>query len=133
QQHRDIIEKALEMEKEKLKTLEDVAERTGYFITEDISWDVELTKKFKTDQTSRILNALKSNLERLEPFEKENIEDMIRKFCQENNLKTGEVFHPLRFALTGTTKGPGLFELIELLGKQRAVKRIGGFLTYITR
>ncbi|HOK79677.1 MAG TPA: glutamate--tRNA ligase [bacterium] len=130
-QHRDIIEKAIEMEKEKLKTLEDVVERTGYFITEDISWDVELTKKFKTDQAVRVLCTLKSNLEQIQPFEKHNIEDMIRKFCQENHLKTGEVFHPLRFALTGATKGPGLFELIELLGKQKTLKRIEQFLANI--
>ncbi|MGB9642074.1 MAG: glutamate--tRNA ligase [Candidatus Ratteibacteria bacterium] len=131
QQHRDIIEKAIEMEKEKLKTLEDVVERTGYFISEDISWDAELTKKFKTVQVVMVLDTLKSKLGQIQPFEKQNIEDMIRKFCQDNHLKTGEVFHPLRFALTGTTKGPGLFELIELLGKQQTLKRIEQFLTNI--
>lgn len=128
EKHRETIERVIELEKEKIKTLLDIPERTGYFIVDDISWDPELAKKFKNPETEKILLVIKKGLESLEPFEKSNIEQTIRKYCQSKNLKTGEVFHPLRFALTGQTKGAGLFETIELLGKQRVLKRIENFL-----
>ncbi len=130
-QKKDIIEKVIEMEKEKFKTLQDIPERTGYFITENISWDSETVKKIKNQTSEKLLSEIKIELETLEPFEKSKIEELIRNFCKKRNLKTGEIFHPLRFALTGQTKGAGLFELIELLGKELSTRRIENFLKTI--
>lgn len=128
EKYQQTLEKLVELEKEKFKTLEDVPERAVPYITEDINWDVQLSKKFKTPETSRILSDLLIVIKQTEPFDKSLIESIIREFCKEKNLKTGELFHPLRFALTGMTKGPGLFELIEILGKDIAIKRIEKFL-----
>lgn len=128
QSNKQIIEKVIEMEKEKLKTLLDVPERTGYFITENIQWDPDIVKKFRNPETEKILSEIENLMKTVEPFEKAKIEEIIRKYCQEKNLKTGDVFHLLRFALTGKTKGAGLFELIELLGKQKSMIRIENFL-----
>ncbi|MCM8759461.1 MAG: glutamate--tRNA ligase [Candidatus Omnitrophica bacterium] len=133
QQNKEIIEKVIEMEKEKLKTLLDVPERTGYFITENVLWDPEIIKKFKSPNNKKIFSEIEQLLEIVEPFEKTKIEENIRKYCQDRNLKTSDVFHPLRFALTGQTKGAGLFELIELLGKQKSIKRIETFLKEIEK
>lgn len=127
--HRKIIERVIEIEKEKLKTLKDVPERTLYFVKDNISWNSELLKKFKNPANEKILSEIKKIFETIEIFEKDNIEQSIRKFCEEKNLKTSEVFHPLRFALSGQTKGPGLFELIEILGKTICIKRIENFLS----
>ncbi|MCX7705253.1 MAG: glutamate--tRNA ligase [bacterium] len=126
---REIIEKVIEIEKDKLKTLLDIPERTNYFITENLIWDSEIAKEYKKPETEQILFEVKNLLEFVEPFEKSKIEESIRNYCQEKNLKTGDVFHPLRFALTGQKKGAGLFELIELLGKSLTLKRIENFLT----
>ncbi|MCM8764315.1 MAG: glutamate--tRNA ligase, partial [Candidatus Omnitrophica bacterium] len=128
ERHREIIEKVIELEKEKLKTLEDIPERTGYFISESISWNSETTKKFKTQEFEKILSEINDVLKTVEPFNKSTIETIIRKFCEVRNLKSGEVFHALRFVLSGQTKGAGLFELIELIGKQRCIKRIKNFI-----
>ncbi|MCM8814918.1 MAG: glutamate--tRNA ligase [Candidatus Omnitrophica bacterium] len=128
EQHRKVIEKVIDVEKEKLKTLQDVQERTGYFISETILWNPEVAEKFKNPEFAKIFSEIRDILNAVQPFEKSHIEAAIRNFCETKNLKTGEVFHPLRFVLSGQTKGPGLFDLIELLGKQRCIKRIENFL-----
>lgn len=128
EQHKKIIEKVIDVEKEKLKTLQDIPERTGYFISEDISWNSEIEKKVKIPEFEKTLSEISDLLKTIEPFEKSVIEATIRRFCEERNLKCIEVFNPLRFVLTGQTKGAGLFEMIELIGKQRCIKRIENFL-----
>ena len=122
------IERVIDLEKEKFKTLKDVPERISPFITEDITWNSGLSQKFKSPEATRILSDILVEIKEIEPFEKTVLEDMIRKFCEEKKVKTGEVFHLLRFALTGVTKGPGLFELMEILGKEVSIKRIEKFL-----
>ncbi len=128
ERHRQIIEKIVELEKEKFRILEDVPERVAPYITEDIDWNLQLLQKFGIPETSKILSEILPEIKKIEQFERSAIENIIRKFCKEKNLKTGEVFHPLRFALTGMTKGPGLFELMEILGRDVSVRRIEKFL-----
>jgi len=126
--HLSLIEKVIELEKEKLKTLADIPERTGYFIKENIEWNEKLTEKFLTDETTKILTSLLQELKKIEIFQKEIVEHTVRRFCEEKGIKASTVFHPLRFALTGTTKGPGLFEIFEFLGKDTSLSRIENFI-----
>jgi len=51
----------------------------------------------------------------------------VRSFCEAKGYKPGDVFHPVRVAVSGKTKGPGLFEMLELLGKEKATERIKPF------
>ncbi len=47
-----------------------------------------------------------------------------RAFCEAKGIKFGHFVHPVRAALTGTNKGPGLFDCVFLLGKEQAVARL---------
>jgi glutamyl/glutaminyl-tRNA synthetase len=60
----------------------------------------------------------------MDNFKRDEIENKIRQYCKEKNIKTSLVFHPLRFAVSGRTKGPELFGMIELLGKEKVIERI---------
>jgi glutamyl-tRNA synthetase len=53
-----------------------------------------------------------------------DLEQQARAFCEERGIKFGNFVHPVRAALTGTNKGPGLFDCVFLLGKGRAVQRL---------
>jgi glutamyl-tRNA synthetase len=53
-----------------------------------------------------------------------DLEQQARAFCEEHDIKFGQLVHPIRAALTGTTKGPGLFDVVFLLGKDTAVRRL---------
>ncbi len=65
-------------------------------------------------------------LEAVEPFSAEGIEAALRRFAEQQGLKPREAFQPIRLAVTGSTVSPGLFESLELLGKEETLARIGG-------
>jgi glutamyl-tRNA synthetase len=59
-----------------------------------------------------------------EPFTRERIEVALRAWAEREGLKPREAFQPVRIAVTGSKISPGLFESLELLGKQRALERL---------
>jgi glutamyl-tRNA synthetase len=65
-------------------------------------------------------------LETVEPFSAEGIEAALRRFAEQQGLKPREAFQPIRLAVTGSTVSPGLFESLELLGKEETLARIRG-------
>jgi glutamyl/glutaminyl-tRNA synthetase len=54
------------------------------------------------------------------------LEAHAREFCEARGIKFGALVHPLRSLLTGTTKGPGLFDVVFLLGREKVLQRLGG-------
>ena len=65
-------------------------------------------------------------LAEVEPFEAEQIEAALRELAEKNGLKPREAFQPIRLALTGSSVSPGLFESLELLGKDESLARLAG-------
>jgi glutamyl-tRNA synthetase len=65
-------------------------------------------------------------LAEVEPFEAETIESALRELAERLGLKPRDAFQPIRLAVTGSSVSPGLFESLELLGKEEALARIGG-------
>jgi glutamyl-tRNA synthetase len=65
-------------------------------------------------------------LAEVDPFEAERIESALRGLAERLGLKPRDAFQPIRLAVTGSSVSPGLFESLELLGKEEALARIGG-------
>jgi glutamyl-tRNA synthetase len=59
-----------------------------------------------------------------EPFTRERIESALREWAEREGLKPREAFQPVRIAVTGSKISPGLFESLELLGKERSLERL---------
>jgi glutamyl-tRNA synthetase len=122
------IAKLVALEQEKLQTLRDTPERIGFFLKEKICYEGPQLEKFRKPEVLKHLAKIAQEFRNTDPFSSERLESVVRSFCEQNNLKTADVFHPLRFATTGVTKGPGLFILLEILGKKVVLERIGAFL-----
>src|SRR5207249_11781004 len=73
-----------------------------------------------------VLPAAAEALAEVEPFEAERIESALRGLAERLGLKPREAFQPIRLAVTGSSVSPGLFESLELLGKDESLARIGG-------
>jgi glutamyl-tRNA synthetase len=73
-----------------------------------------------------VLPAAVEALAGVEPFQAEGIEEALRALAERLGLKPREAFQPIRQAVTGSSVSPGLFESLELLGKEEALARIGG-------
>ncbi len=71
-----------------------------------------------------ILENLLPRLEQLEVWSAENLSSEIREFCDAGELKLGKVAQPIRCAVTGTPSAPGVFEVMELFGKEETLARI---------
>ena len=77
------------------------------------------------DETGkRMLEKSASALAEIEPFEAEPIEQALRSTADELGLKPRQAFQPIRVAVTGSTVSPGLFESLELLGREESLQRI---------
>jgi glutamyl/glutaminyl-tRNA synthetase len=76
------------------------------------------------DGSAPILGAASEELARVQPFEREGIERALRGLAEREGLKPREAFQPIRLAVTGSNVSPGLFESIELLGREETLARL---------
>jgi len=100
-------------------------EFTDYFFTDKI--DIE-PKAFQTvlnkDGVTEILTALKEKLLTVEYWDESNLETVVRSVASSLQIKAGKIIHPTRVSLTGKKIGPGLFELMVFLGKEKNIQRL---------
>ena len=82
-------------------------------------------------KTCEILTNLQQILEEIPAFDIETIESAIWKYTDENNIKRVAAMQALRIALTGTSFGPSLFDIVALLGKVEVLKRIPKAIAYL--
>ncbi len=111
--------------KVRAKTLKEFAEQGTYFFEFDYQYEEKAAKKhFSSPETAERLRIYSDRLSGLESFEKAQIEQALRGMAEELGIKPAALIHPVRLATTGTSAGPPLFDLLELLGKEEVLKRI---------
>lgn len=120
---RDSLEKIVTLFKERILKLSDLVDRSRFCLHNDISYSEDARGILEKDLSSEIISLNKS-LSLIEKFNKETIEKEFRFTVEKLGLKTRDLVHPVRVALTGEKKGPGLFETIEILGKEKVSKRL---------
>ena len=113
---------------ERITTLADFLDYSDFFFKEEIGLSPEAKKRLEAKDYSGEFKLLIERLDALEHFDCLAIENSFRLLVSELNIKAGELVHPVRAALTGKTIGPGLFELMEVLGKKRIQQRLGKFI-----
>jgi glutamyl-tRNA synthetase len=114
----ELVRRAAPLVQEKIETLDQFP---GYvrFLFEDVEPDPALV-----DGSAPVLEAAETALARLEPFDADAIERELRGLADRLDLKPREAFQPIRVAVTGSKVSPGLFESIELLGRDQTVRRL---------
>jgi len=123
---RQKILKVARLEQERIKVLSQVVDLAEFFFTGDFTYNpISVEKRLKKDYVLSLLEEMRMRIETLFPFEEQGLEGLLRRLAEDFSLSPSEVFHPLRVALTGRMKGPGLFELAGVLGKEEVIRRIG--------
>jgi glutamyl/glutaminyl-tRNA synthetase len=109
------------------RTLTQIEEKCRFiFIAdEDIHYDEAAVQKvlLKNDGLA-MLRIVRDRLAALDPITHDNIEQMLRSLAEEKQLALGKVAQPLRVALCGNTISPPIFDSVDILGKERTLKRI---------
>jgi nondiscriminating glutamyl-tRNA synthetase len=129
----DWLKRVLITLKERVRRLTDFAD-AGRFFFEDVSHYDEAAVKVhwkETGQVTERLGVLLDRLGALSPFTAPEIETELRSLAEEMKEKASALIHPTRVALTGRKEGPGLFELMELLGPEEVIKRLTKAIDYI--
>ena len=105
------------------KFLNDIPASCAYFFTEDYTFDEKaVEKRLKKEGVKDLLLDLADRFGKLGKFDAASGEAMVKELSQGNGM--GPWVHPIRVAVSGRTEGPGLFEMLELIGRERTVARL---------
>ena len=113
----ELIRKVAPLVQEKIATLGEFPAFAGFFFARVES---------EGEVDGAVLPAASEALTAVEPFEAERIEAALREVAEQLDLKPREAFQPIRLALTGSNVSPGLFESLEVLGREESLSRLAG-------
>lgn len=111
--------------KERTKKLSDFPDWSYYVFSDEIKYEDEaVNKRLKKPGVAKLLDEARAAFSSLKDFSKESTEEAVRKIAEHLNVKAADIIHPVRVAVSGRAQGPGLFELLEVLGRDKVIKRL---------
>ena len=112
--------------RERIVTLKDAATYAEFFFLDKLEYDsmMLIGKNMTKNTTITASKAVEEKISSLESFRRDLLEDVFRHIACDLGIKTGQLFNLLRVATTGRDAAPPLFETMEVLGKERCLKRI---------
>ena len=117
--------KVLGLVKEKIKLLKELPDWINYFFTDDYPFDPEAVKKScSAPQTGERLTKLADKFALVASWDAASLEAALKALATELGVKTGELIHPCRVAVSGKSAGPSLYHMLEVLGRDRVLVRL---------
>ncbi|MCG6892864.1 MAG: glutamate--tRNA ligase [Desulfobacteraceae bacterium] len=113
------------------KTLVDMAAQAAFYYEEDVVFEEQAAKKFLRPVALEPARLLLSKLEALQDWKERALEGVFQAVMDETGLKLGKIAQPVRVALTGRSASPGIFEIIDILGREKTVLRLKKALAFI--
>ena len=138
----EYLARAWDLIKSRISLLSDLFGSAIYLFKDPVDYDEKGAKKHfgvspeGTDKNvcrtvSDRLTALATDFASSSTFDHPTLEEIVRKRAEEWSVSGGALIHPLRLSVSGTTVGPGLFELLEVLGRETVVRRIGNAVKWL--
>ncbi len=121
----------MDLMKIRSKRVTDLAENCIYFFKDPITYEEKALKKYFTSNTIEILTIIQNTLNSLGNFTSQDIEKKFHEISEKSNISAGKLIHPTRLAVSGVSFGPGLFELLEVLGKETVTRRLVTAINFI--
>jgi len=110
--------------KERAKTLVELIDNAHYILAERPIAIEAKAAALLTPEAQALLRDLHGELSAVEPWTPANTEQAVRMFAERQGVKLGAVAQPLRVAMTGRTTSPGIFDVLDVLGKQESLDRL---------
>lgn len=118
------VEKVCSLIKERATFISDFWDLSSFFFEAPTSFDAKVSQKFWKGENPNYVNHVGDILIELEDISSKNAEDVVHSWIKSNGLPMGQVMNSLRLALVGESKGPGIFDIVEVIGKSETIKRI---------
>lgn len=119
--------------RERAKTLVELANSSDYFFVDEVKYEEAARKKFLTSETIPIFETLIERLSSLDEFTVPELQKIFEEITEKRGLKLVQIAQPVRVALTGGTVSPGIFEVMEILGKEKVIERLKKAVHHISR
>ena len=110
--------------KERVSFIKDFLDKSFYFFQVPNEYEEKAVKKSWKKETPDQLSKLRDEFDKLENPSKEDYENTLRNTAEELNISSGKLIHPLRLAISGIGSGPGIFDILDILGKEETITRI---------
>ena len=131
---RNRLKRIVEAQRERTATLKEMAEKSSYFFHEAIELDEKPAHKHLRPVVLEPLRELREAIAALpEPITAESVKGPFEAILEKHELKMGKLAQPTRVALTGGAISPGIFDVIEIIGKDRCLTRLDAALAYVER
>ncbi len=121
---RDYTEKVIELLKERATFVKDFWEQGSFFYVAPREYDAKAVKKQWKEQTPELMKEVKQYLQEISGWNAENLKEKLSGWITNKEIGFGKVMQPLRLSLVGGLKGPDLFVIMEMLGKDEVLRRI---------
>ena len=117
--------RVLDLFKNRMKTTKDLAKYGRYFFKDPERYDEKALQRYwEGAETKDRLQRLKDRLNAQEEFTADKIEEVTRTLASELGVSAAKLIHPMRILLTGFSVSPGLFEMMEVLGRDTCLRRV---------
>ena len=118
------VEKIVGLVKERVSFVHELWEQASFFFEAPTEYDQAPVKKFWKEDTPTIMNEVKNILQSIEPFDAPHIEPAIKGYINDKGHGMGKVMNAIRLCLVGESKGPGVADICELIGRDETTSRI---------
>jgi len=125
------MEKMVETLRERAKSLVELVDMAHYFLADTVEIDEKAGRKHLVPEARNLLQEVSVKLRNLAVFNESGIEQVFGDIVAERDIKLGKVAQPVRVALTGSTVSPGIYEVIDVLGKDITLERLAAAIRYI--
>lgn len=129
----DYLKRVIRLMKERLTFVNDVITFGSYFFDDSFPYDEKAVKSNWTSESPSHLTALLERIEKMDSLTPASAEEVLRQTAEAVGVNAGKIIHAVRLALTGMAVGPGLFELMDVLGKEKVVQRLKRVLTALAK
>ena len=120
----EYLSQVVELLKTRVQFTREIVEKGSYFFTDPTDYEIKTVKKRWKDDSAQLILEFCDEISKLEPFEAVGLESALRQIAERHESSAGRIIHPVRLAVSGLGGGPGLFEMLEVLGRETVVRRL---------
>ncbi|MFA8435756.1 MAG: glutamate--tRNA ligase [Marinifilaceae bacterium] len=128
-----MVNRVVGMVKDRVNFVPELWEQVNFFFETPEEYDAKAVKKNWKEATPELMAELKTVLEGIEDFSSANTETIVKEWINSKEIGMGKVMNPFRLAMVGAGKGPHMFDIIEILGKEESLKRLDNAIANIQR
>ncbi|MDL2314970.1 glutamate--tRNA ligase [Bacteroidales bacterium OttesenSCG-928-C19] len=121
---KDFVTRICELSKDRVNFVNELWAQTSFFFEAPTSYDEQVIKKRWKEDTPEHLKKISEIISVASAFERDPLHDQVAEYISSNQLNMGQIMNCLRLSLVGEAKGPDLFEIITLIGKEETIRRI---------